>query len=383
MFNFLKKRPVVEIQPPNVALDREHQEKIQKLEQVNREIALAEQKLKQTKEELNINMGHLALEEVGLEYTPQDTSLSDIDKKIIMAKNELALLMANDNVVKTTRTYKIDGSAAQGSKFQKAYCDSLLFGFNAYFNRKLKTVTTQSVYRSIELLESNYDKCNKKAALLGVYLSPAYLHVCTKMLRLEADKKLAKTEERHKLREEKRKLREQEQLIIEAERERKKLEDERKNLQKLFAKAVTEQEQKEIQNKLAKVDKRVEEVDYRVSHYSAGWLYITTTPAMPGVYKAGCTKQLNPLNRLAQLSSASVPFSFECRGLVFSEDVFALEAKLHNRLDSKRVNKENKLKEFFFGEPEEAINILVNEFNEKVKFIDEKWVEDKEDNDID
>lgn len=383
MFNFLKKRPVVEIQPPNVALDKEHQEKIQKLEQVNREIALAEQKLKQTKEELNINMGHLALEEVGLEYTPQDTSLSDIDKKIIVAKNELALLMANDNVVKTTRTYKIDGSAAQGSKFQKAYCDSLLFDFNAYFNRKLKTVTTQNVYRSIELLESNYDKCNKKAALLGVYLSPAYLHVCTKMLKLEADKKLAKTEERHKLREEKRKLREQEQLIIEAERERKKLEDERKNLQKLFAKAVTEQEQKEIQNKLAKVDKRVEEVDYRVSHYSAGWLYITTTPAMPGVYKVGCTKQLNPLNRLAQLSSASVPFPFECRGLVFSEDVFALETKLHNRLDSKRVNKENKLKEFFFGEPEEAINILTNEFNEKVKFIDEKWVEDKEYNDID
>ena len=170
-------------------------------------------------------------------------------------------------------------------------------------------------------------------------------------------------------------------MLIEAEKERKRLEAEKTNLQKLFAKAITEEEQNEIKMKLAEVDKRVKEVDWRASHYSAGWLYITTTPSMPGIMKIGCTKQLNPLNRLAQLSSASVPFPFECRGLVFSEDVFALEAKMHNRLDSKRVNKDNKLKEFFFGKPEEAIKILTDEFHEEVRFIDEHWVNNGKEND--
>lgn len=213
---------------------------------------------------------------------------------------------------------------------------------------------------------------------MGVSINQKYLDLCIELLYLELDEKIAKAKEKERIKEERHKLREQEKLLAEAEKERKRLENERKNLQKLFAKAVSEQEQEDIKNKLAEVDKRTEEIDWRISHQSAGWLYIATTPSMPKIMKLGCTRQLNPLNRLAQLSSASVPFPFECRGLVFSEDVFNLEARIHRRLDPKRVNKDNKLKEFFFGEPEEAIKILTEEFGEEVRFVDEQWVADKE-----
>lgn len=202
--------------------------------------------------------------------------------------------------------------------------------------------------------------------------------MCLKLIQLELDKKIAKAQERERLKKERQQLREQEKLLAEAEKEKKRLEEERKNLQKLFSQSVTEQEQLEIKSKLAEIDKRTEEIDWRISHQSAGWLYITTTKSMPGIYKIGRTRRLNPLIRLSELSSASVPFVFECNGLVFSENVFDLETKIHNRLDEKRVNKENKHKEFFYGSPEEAIEILKKEFNVTVHFNNENFFNENE-----
>lgn len=59
------------------------------------------------------------------------------------------------------------------------------------------------------------------------------------------------------------------------------------------------------------------------------------------------------------------------------EDVFDIEAKLHKRLDSARVNKMNRNKEFFYGSSEEAIKILKEEFKVDVHFVDENWVEEE------
>ena len=346
-----------------------------KLSTLSQEVALKESTLKQLEKEVNMANGIITMEDMGIEYHAKYNSLSETESKRHMIETDIQRLLGYDEVVMTTRVYTIDESHSKGEKFQKNYCENVLIGFNSYFTKKMKSVNAKNYNKTCELITKKFNQFNKKTDLLGVAINKRYLDLVLQLVEIELEEKILKAEEKARVREERRRLREQEQLLAEAERERKKLEEERHNLQKLFAKAVTEAEQNEIQSKLAEVDKRVDEVDWRVSHYSAGWLYITTTPAMPGIYKAGCTKQLNPLNRLAQLSSASVPFPFECRALVFSDDVFALEAKLHNRLDDKRVNKENKLKEFFFGEPEEAIKILTDEFHEEVRFIDEQWID--------
>ena len=323
----------------------------------------------------------IEMQELGIPYNPETLDRSEIAQKRLSIQEEIGKMIGNKSHIKILQSYLVAGSASKGNQLQKTFSDSIIIGFNAYFNKKLKAVTETNFYTTLDLLDKKFQAYNNKAKYMSLELNQDYLSLCKDLLKCELEDKIAKTKEKERIKQERRMLREQEQLMAEAEKERKKLELERANLQKLFAKAVTEQEQIEIQNKLAEIDKRTEEVDWRVSHYSAGWLYITTTPAMPGIYKCGCTKQLNPLNRLAQLSSASVPFPFECRGLVFSEDVFALEAKMHNRLDSKRVNKDNKLKEFFFGEPDEAIKILTDEFHEEVRFIDEQWIDNGKDND--
>ena len=347
------------------------------LSQLEQNIANSKQQLEKYQHELGITEGVIAMQELGIEYNPTFHNLDDIACKKNSVQKTIGELIGRGEAVITTRVYRIDGSEAKGRQFQKTFCENLLIGFNYYFNQKKKAVNSTNIIASKDLITKKFSVINKKTALMGVAINQKYLDLCLELLTLELEEKLRKTEEKERIKEERRRLREQEKLLAEAEKERKRLEEERHNLQKLFAKAITEQEQEDIKNKLAEVDKRTEEIDWRISHQSAGWLYIATTPCLEGMYKAGCTKQLNPLNRLAQLSSASVPYPFVCHGLVFSEDVFNLEAKLHKRLDSVRVNKMNRSKEFFYGSPEEAIKILKEEFKVDVHFVDENWVEEE------
>lgn len=347
------------------------------LSQLEQNIANSKQQLEKYQHELGIAEGVIAMQELGIEYDPTFHNLDDIAYKKNSVQKAIGELIGCGEAVITTRVYRIDGSEAKGKQFQKTFCENLLIGFNYYFNQKKKAVNSTNIIASKDLITKKFSVINKKAALMGVAINQKYLDLCLELLTLELEEKLSKAEEKERIREERRRLKEQEKLLAEAEKERKRLEEERHNLQKLFAKAITEQEQEDIKNKLAEVDKRTKEIDWRISHQSAGWLYIATTPCLEGMYKAGCTKQLNPLNRLAQLSSASVPYPFVCHGLVFSENVFDLEAKLHKRLNSVRVNKMNRSKEFFYGSPEEAIKILKEEFKVDVHFVDENWVEEE------
>lgn len=358
-------------------LNSEINNKTQSLKQIENNLTETKARWQKCKQELSAVEGIITMEDMGLIYEPASNDLDMIAYKKAQAQEKIGALIGNDKVIITTRIYRIDNSETKGKQFQKTFCENLLIGFNAYYNQKRKAITVTNINKSKELITKKFNAINKKAALMGISINQEYLNLCLELLGIELDQKISKAEERERIKEERRRLREQERLLAEAEKERKRLEEERHNLQKLFAKAITEQEQEDIKNKLAEVDKRTEEIDWRISHQSAGWLYIATTPCLEGMYKAGCTKQLNPLNRLAQLSSASVPYPFVCHGLVFSEDVFDLEAKLHKRLDSVRVNKMNRGKEFFYGSPEEAIKILKEEFKVDVHFIDENWVEEE------
>lgn len=392
MFNKILKQQKVKLEEQINLIEKSIQEREQylaninsQIEQENRNLNEIQNKLIESKRRLNecqhelgIAEGIITMQELGMEYTPNCNDLNELAVKKADIQKSIASLIGNNEAVITTRVYRIDGSESKGRQFQKTFCENLLIGFNSYYNKKKESVTQANITKTEELLKKKFITINNKAGLMGVCINQEYLTYCIRLLYVELDEKIAKTEEHERIKEERRRLREQEKLLAEAEKERKRLEDERKNLQKLFTKAVSEQEQEDIKNKLAEVDKRTEEIDWRISHQSAGWLYIATTPCLEGMYKAGCTKQLNPLNRLAQLSSASVPYPFVCHGLVFSEDVFDLEAKLHKRLDSVRVNKMNRNKEFFYGSPEEAIKILKEEFKVDVHFVDEEENEEDE-----
>ena len=81
------------------------------------------------------------------------------------------------------------------------------------------------------------------------------------------------------------------------------------------------------------------------------------------------------------MSSASVPFPFECKALVFDDDVFTLENKMHKYFNDKRVNKENLHKEFFYGDAIQPIDVLKNVFKCDIHYIDKNEINEEEEND--
>lgn len=81
----------------------------------------------------------------------------------------------------------------------------------------------------------------------------------------------------------------------------------------------------------------------------SGYVYIISNIGSFGenVYKIGMTRRLDPMDRISELSNASVPFPFDVHAFIYSQDAPSLEATLHHIFDSKKVNTVNYRKEYF------------------------------------
>lgn len=348
------------------------------LSQLEQNIANSKQQLEKYQHELGIAEGIITMQELGIEYNPTFHNLDDITCKKNSVQKTIGELIGCGEAIITTRVYRIDGSEAKGKQFQKTFCENLLIGFNYYFNQKKKAVNSTNIIASKDLIIKKFSVINKKAALMGVAINQKYLDLCIELLTLELEEKMRKAEEKERIKEERRRLREQEKLLVEAEKAKLELQKQRRMYEQSLAKALTEQERQEFEAKLKEIDKREADVDYRLQNSKAGYLYITATKAMPNMTKLGVTRRLNPLVRIQELSTASTPWPFVCYGLVFSDNAFDLETRLHEYFDSKRVNIENKHKEFFYITPQEAIKVLKEEFSCDVHFVNEDESEGEE-----
>lgn len=119
----------------------------------------------------------------------------------------------------------------------------------------------------------------------------------------------------------------------------------------------------ELQKQLSDVVVKKEEIT-NLQNGKAGNVYIISNLGSFGknVFKIGMTRRLDPQDRINELGSASVPFKFDVHSFIFSEDAVALEKKLHDTLNDKRLNKVNLRKEFF--------KIDISELEELVSSID-------------
>lgn len=319
--------------------------------------------------------GYVEMQDMGLEYTPLDTNNEEITKKIVAIENDIAKMYNNATVCKIIRTYTLNNSVPKGAKMQKEYSNNLLGAYNNYFEKKKKTITENNYSRTIELLDNTYNRLNKRADTLGTAINYEYHVLCKKLIRLYLDLKLAKEKQRKEQREQKRRLKEQEQLIIEMNRLKKKLEEEKKAMDIAFNKALTDKEREEIKEKIADIDKRMADADYRLTNTKSGWLYVISSPSLPNMIKIGCTRQAVPMQRIYALSSSSLPFPFRAHCFVFSDDCFELESAMHKYFDAQRVNKD---REFFAITPQQAIDTLKDHFKVDIWYVDDEYAPDED-----
>lgn len=348
----------------------------QSLSQIQNKLIDSKRRLNECQKELGTAEGIITMQELGMIYEPAFNDLNVITCKKAKAQEDIGELIGNDKAIVTTRIYRIDGSESRGRQFQKTFCENLLIGFNSYFNQKKKAVTSTNITKTEELIAKKFNTINRKAALMGVSINQEYLNLCLSILYLELDEKIAKAEERERIKKERRRLREQEKLLAEAEKERKRLEDEKKAMNLAYNRALTEEERDNIIKQIQEIDKRIDDIDFRVSNPKAGWVYVIESPSLKGMVKIGTSRRLNgPFERVRELSGSSLPEAFRINGFCFSDDAFALENNMHKYFAKQRVNPN---KEFFYITPQEAIKVLKEEFGCNVHFVNEEESEDNE-----
>ena len=302
-------------------------------------------------------------------------SLDELEHKRYELQSKIESAV-NTGLYRIEQGYTLNDSARRGKEMQDVYGRGLIYSCNAYIDSKEKSVTTGNIAKSKELIKNKFNSYQSKANKVGLALNAEYVKARLDMLDINLAIKVKQKEEKARIREEKRRLREQEQLLADIARERAKLLEEKKAMNIAFDKALTDDERNRIKSQLASIDKRLDSIAYREAHSKAGWLYVITSPSLPGLTKIGCTRRLNPSIRIKELSSSSLPEPFHAHCFVFSDDCFELENNIHKYFDKERVNPD---REFFRIEPKDAIDVLKEIFNVDVHFVDEDCDENEED----
>ena len=105
----------------------------------------------------------------------------------------------------------------------------------------------------------------------------------------------------------------------------------------------------ELQKNVEESEAKKKDLDYRQENATAGYVYIISNIGSFGkdIVKIGVTRRLDPMERIDELGSASVPFKFDVHALIFSYDAYSLETELHSRFADRRINKVNNRKEYY------------------------------------
>lgn len=301
--------------------------------------------------------------DLGQTYLPA-RSCDEMELRRTILQDEIVDCLSNGGY-RVEEEIKLNNSIRKGKAIQVAYAKGLIYSLSAYIDSKEKNITLDNYDESCRLIAKKFDQLQHKANTLYTSLNKRYVDCRLEMLLLKAQIKEQKKAEREKERREREILREEQKLIEEAEKERKRLKAEKEAMDVAFSKALSTKEREEIKEKLSKIDKRLEDIDYRINNPKAGYLYIISSPSLPDMVKIGVTRRLNPAIRVKELSSSSLPFPFELNAYCFNNNAFELETNMHSHFNAYRVSPN---REFFYITVEQAVDVLKNNFNQEVHY---------------
>ncbi len=255
------------------------------------------------------------------------------------------------------------------------------------FNNECDNIIGKVKYNNIEASEKRirkvFEDLNKLTDMQRVTITSLYLNLKIEELYLKYEFEQKKQEEKEEQLEIKERMREEAKALKELEKAKEKVEKEEKHFELAIEKLKQQMEEtandqrsklieklKELEKKLEETKKNKEDVLYRVQNTRAGYVYIISNIGSFGenVFKIGMTRRLEPMDRVKELGDASVPFTFDVHGMIFSEDAPTLENALHKAFSERRLNKVNERKEFFRVDLKEIENVVKKNHNKTVEF---------------
>lgn len=267
-------------------------------------------------------------------------------------------LIRNKEAVLSGTSWTINGSKTEGKKFINQAVKLASRAFNNEANNIIKNVSWRNFDTSDKKLRKAFDDINKFNESNHISITARYLELKLLELQLTYEQQLKIQEEKENLAEARRLIREEEQLEADALKAQKEEEKYLKLLEKAKKDAANKvgDELDELNEKIRELSLQLEEAHSAseraismAQQTRAGFVYIISNIGSFGenVYKIGMTRRLEPMDRVKELSGASVPFVFDTHAMIYSEDAPALENRLHNSFSDRRVNLANFRKEYF------------------------------------
>lgn len=309
------------------------------------------------------------------EYKAKLTKVRNAQKECI--KNNTALL-GNTN-------WTVNDSPAQGKKMVKDMQKLLLRAFNSECDETIGKIKYNNIDTSIKKIKSSSEAISKLGTIMGISITQRYLDLKIQEAYLALEYQMKKQQEKEEAKEARAQMREAAKLQKEIEEQRRKIEKEQTHYQKALLTVLKQLEtapdeekadllakRDELEKELGDIEVSLKDIDYREANQRAGYVYIISNVGSFGedIYKIGMTRRLDPQERVDELGDASVPFNFDVHAMIFSDDAPALETALHHAFESKKLNMVNSRREFFHVTLDEIKEVVRNNFDKTVEFID-------------
>jgi len=295
--------------------------------------------------------------------------LEKVKEKELIKSNEAIIYLSKDD-----------------SKEAKKQSDQLIRAFNTEIDYYLSNVTPRNVDTYRQKIVRSYEILNRLFKIDKVEISMDLLELKLKQLDIIYSYQITLENEREVLKAQKEEIKEQQRVEKELQDAKRKIEkeetqfnNEMKKMMEYMSKTQSDVEKdfylekiKDLETKLEVLEKDKENVLERQSNTRAGFVYIISNIGSFGedIYKIGMTRRLEPMNRIKELGSASVPFGFDVHAIIFSEDAPKLENMLHNKFRENEVNKVNSRKEFFKVNIDEIKKHVYDNFDKTVNFVE-------------
>lgn len=330
-------------------LNKEYEEGVSKHKHLAKEVSLLEENLE------DISFGV---------YKPHFSFQSSQDYKEALERlrNHERRLIRDGMAVDCQVKWTVSGSGADGQRMAKQYTKLLIRAFNGECDATIANVSWNNIVKMEERVRKSFEALNELGGTMQMSLTEVFLDLKINELRLTnecEDKRYQEREEQRVIRET---LREEEKARREIEKAREEAEREEERSQKALDKARDEalkatgtqleklsEQIKSLESKLDEAHQNKERAVSRAQLTKSGFVYVISNTGSFGerIVKVGMTRRMEPMERIAELGDASVPFPFDLHAMLYSDNAPELESTIHELLADRRVNLVNTRKEFF------------------------------------
>ncbi len=352
----------------------EHQTQSTKLQQYSADL---QQQIHLLQRELDALTEAQELQEFGVYQRRYDLDTAEAYKqRIEEVRDRQKGLVKNGEAAVCSTQWHVEGSYAKGQKMVREQLKLMLRAFNGECDAAIARVKYNNVQAMEKRIERAFSAVNKLGASKQCFITDEHLRLKLQELFLTHEHEEKRQEEKEEqrrikeqMREEQRIQKEREKAIKEAEKEEARHEEALRRARDEIENA-TEAQRAKLQEEIAQLQQQVEDAKRKKSRAEttrSGHVYILSNIGSFGehIYKIGMTRRLEPLERVRELSDASVPFGFDVHAMVYCEDAPSVESALHGKFDERRVNKVNLRREYFhvgLDEVAEAVRQLHGDF---------------------